>query len=221
MNEECNDPTKGSMLHAWEIGALTEEDAEQFEEHLLKCRSCFDKVLHFSASVDLMRKDRSIRKEIDRSVDGVIKHGTSAWKVRQHLWPVVAFTLIALLLYPAWVGLERLDGPQIRAVEVIDLVPTRSASSPIDMPTLGKDFLLNISFDTDAAGKDFVIFIINAEGDTLYQEDVRSGTDSTATEAVLVPYEALSEGGCRVILMDTIGGRRIVQDGYRLERRRE
>jgi hypothetical protein len=221
MNKECNDPAVGSMLHAYEICALTDEDAEKFEVHLLKCRSCFDKVLRFSASADLLRKDRSIRKEVERAMGGVTKHGTFGQKVRQHFWSVVAVTIIAMLLYPAWVGLKRFDGPKIRAIEVIPLVPTRTASSPINQPTVGNDFLLNISFDTDAAGKDFVVLILNAESDTLYMGDVRSETDSTATEAVLVPYETLSQGGYRIILMDTVGGRRIVQDGYSLDWRRK
>ncbi|MBD3233825.1 MAG: hypothetical protein GF315_08890 [candidate division Zixibacteria bacterium] len=45
--KECNDPSIGQLLHAFELGVLTEKERESFELHLAQCEYCFEKFMQF------------------------------------------------------------------------------------------------------------------------------------------------------------------------------
>jgi hypothetical protein len=51
------------MLHGFELGLLSEEDRQAFEEHLLDCDHCYELAKHFLPTSLLLRHDPDLRAD--------------------------------------------------------------------------------------------------------------------------------------------------------------
>ena len=105
---KCTDSKIGSLLFAYEIGALGSEDIDRFELHLLECEHCFLAAKRFASFAKMLREDGMMRDEIARTASG--DSTLSFWKrMRRYLWPPLPFPfrpaltylVILVLLYPA------------------------------------------------------------------------------------------------------------------------
>jgi hypothetical protein len=88
-----------NLAELYATGRLSPEDVELFEEHLLECRECRERV----AWADDLRESvrTAAREDVVRTTAGL---GVFAWLARRG-WLVAA--LLALLLLPAWLLLDR------------------------------------------------------------------------------------------------------------------
>jgi tetratricopeptide (TPR) repeat protein len=64
---ECRDKRFRDMIHAYELGMLTDDDRRRFEIHMLECDSCFALVERSKATSRLLNTDKSIREVVDRT----------------------------------------------------------------------------------------------------------------------------------------------------------
>ncbi len=131
MSNKCVDPEIGAMLHAYELNALEEKESERFEKHLLECPSCFEKVQELAPDGHIMLRDKKLLKRASKT--------TISGKLTKYLWPdiplllrpAVTLALIALLVYPAYLGLKSLESSGITTAQNINLFPSRSVESPV------------------------------------------------------------------------------------------
>jgi tetratricopeptide (TPR) repeat protein len=58
---ECTDKKIAVMIHHYELGLLEDRDRVEFEQHLLECESCLNKVKSLQMATYLMKADPTIR----------------------------------------------------------------------------------------------------------------------------------------------------------------
>lgn len=129
---KCTDETIGSMLHAWELKILPEEDKLKFEEHLISCSYCYELARSHEDSIGRMLHSDDLRSEVleyadDKAAD---RDGSRSWFVRAVRHPVLRYALAAAVLLAVSLPLldrQSTDHPDEQYVQTIRLVPTRSA----------------------------------------------------------------------------------------------
>jgi hypothetical protein len=117
----CTDPRDGSLLHAYEVGALSPADFKRFEIHLLKCAQCFERVKQFQAEAELLVLDddvketvRKIDKSHSRQESWIGRLGAYVWPKAPFVFkPAVAYLLALLLAIPAYRGIVRPGGEEL------------------------------------------------------------------------------------------------------------
>lgn len=107
----CIDKKIGMLLHAYELNALSEEDAQRFEIHLLKCEHCFGEVESFRSEAAVLYADESIRAAARERSRESFAEKLSRRIIKGSKTPVArALAVMAALLIvviPAYLGLIR------------------------------------------------------------------------------------------------------------------
>jgi hypothetical protein len=114
---ECTDPEIGSLLHAYEVGALSETDAKRFEVHILGCEQCFRRIKDFEYEAALLFEDEDVKEMVDRIDRAHLRRHSPAGRLWRYLWPkaplifkpAIAYLLILLMVIPAYRGVMRSD----------------------------------------------------------------------------------------------------------------
>ena len=61
---KCKDPKLGALLHAYELNALSQEDTERVEIHLLGCEHCFHQLSNFELEASLLSSSDEVKELI-------------------------------------------------------------------------------------------------------------------------------------------------------------
>jgi tetratricopeptide (TPR) repeat protein len=92
------------MLHAYELGMLSNEERRQLEFHLLDCPSCRENIAQFQEAMQLIRQDGDIRGIVDdlaqeeEEIEDSLTTGQITKSPRRRLLPtLVPATVIALV----------------------------------------------------------------------------------------------------------------------------
>ncbi len=91
--KECNDPSIGQLLHAFELGILNDKERESFELHLAQCEYCFEKFMQFQEVTLQIRVD----EEAQEIVSDMVSPPTPPIRSRIRVW---LFELIPRLKSP-------------------------------------------------------------------------------------------------------------------------
>jgi tetratricopeptide (TPR) repeat protein len=104
--KKCIEPKIGEMLHAHELGMLSDEDRARFEMHLMECDYCFEQARSFIAEAEQLKG----RPEMSEAIRGIIERQPAAeppLRAERKRWPkvipvlaVAAVVLIILILQP-------------------------------------------------------------------------------------------------------------------------
>ncbi len=204
--KKCIDPTIGSMIHAYELGALSTENTERFETHLLNCPFCFDEIKRFEASAMLLRSDEVVQNEIRQS-----SKPSARQRLKEYLWPkrplvlrpALLILLIVILAYPAYRGIVQSYHPAIAPVQTIVLTPMRTSSAPVLHLSLHRDGV--ISFLYRDAGPDMQYRItISAEDDRVIMTiPSYDAFDEYGIGSILFPAELMRPGSYRLEIVPT------------------
>lgn len=125
--DKCSDPRFERMLHAYELGLITDSDRDELEMHLIECEYCFKKIQNFERESKQIREHREMREFVRKVVSEQEEKGTdtekglSAWfgriKWRRSL-PAFAVAAIIILAFVFWPGnLELLYTDKAVAIE--------------------------------------------------------------------------------------------------------
>lgn len=104
----CSDNRYEKMLHAYELGMLSDEDRAAVEMHHLECDYCFEKAGKFNESARLIQCDSAVRETIhqiaeadksDQTDDGSLDK-KSSWPIWLRTSIAAAAVLIILVLQP-------------------------------------------------------------------------------------------------------------------------
>ncbi|UCD63618.1 MAG: zf-HC2 domain-containing protein [Candidatus Zixiibacteriota bacterium] len=211
--EKCTDKDLGALKHAYELGALTGEEAERFEVHLLSCPECFEEVRKMEAESFLLRTDMSVRREVRQAVDRTAPGPSLARRLFTYLWPetplvfrpAVALIAFALLIYPAYLGVRGPDDVGIREIQSITLVPTRSSTDQVLKARTGHDGLIAFVYPGAMVGKEYHLTVESEDGTALMSTETFTGFDRYETGRIVIPLGQLKKGTYRLTVKDPRG----------------
>jgi hypothetical protein len=209
------------LLHSYELGLLTEDEKERFEQHLLKCDHCVAELWRFETQAELLRSHEAVAREVAEGVSAPESIGS---RLRQWLWPdaplvlkpAVALILVALLIYPAWLGIRSTaDDAGIAPVHEISLMPSRSlAESTYRVPS-GRSVVLEFVCYECNLGGPYRVEVFDAGGDLLYSIDSFRNFDQFEIGRVLLGAEIVRPGDYRLSIIDRSVDPPAVQHQYR------
>lgn len=208
---ECRDKNLGILLHAYELNALSEDDTERFELHLLRCEHCFGEVKDFRRNALLLRKDAAVRDVLlDKTADERVEEESSAARLYRYLWPDgpiilkpgLAYLLALLLVIPAYYGLRTRGQDRIGKVQVVTLFPDRSVGEPLFRIGAGREGLLSFVFNGAVSGRPYSVVIETDDGSEIFREDEFADFDEYETGRLFLPLSRMKPGGYRLIISD-------------------
>jgi hypothetical protein len=207
---ECTEPGIGRLLHAYELGILSEDDQIRYERHLLACESCSAKVQRL---LEVGRLLRSTGLTELAATAGAPDEGppesrlASIWR---YIWPkapvpfrpALLFLILLILAYPAARGLFSPLQQRIERVQSISLFPNRSQQIEAVKLEDHFDVLMTFVYDECLPGHGYEIVIAHESGEVLYRQTGYRGFDEFGTGRLLIPSELLKDGRYRVIVTD-------------------
>ncbi len=202
---KCNDQKLGTLLHAYELKALPDQERENFELHLMQCDHCLRELREFENYAGVIQRSSVARTVVDQQVN---QRPETLWR---RLWPVgplflkpaVLYGLLALLLVPAYFGItSQFSGPSdIRPVQSLVLSPIRSAESPSISSSGGPEGVAYVLFPDAVSGKNYQLRITDETGRIIAtRADVRFDANGGAT--LLVPLSTMHSGIYRLAIID-------------------
>ena len=210
MSKKCSDSAIGKLRHAYELGALSVEDTEKFEIHLLECEGCYEEVAQFETAATLMRTDIEVRREVREVVGGTKRQTSLVRDLLRHLWPetplvlkpAVSFFVMALLIYPAYMGMQGSGDTGLREIQSVSLIPSRSAATASFQVSSDQDGLVSFVFPEAVVGKEYRLVIETSEGTEIMSIDNFSGFDEYEMGRIVIPLGRLDEGTYRLVIAD-------------------
>lgn len=212
-NDKCTDSALGELRHAYEIGALSVEDTEKFEIHLLSCESCYEEAAEFEKAASLMRTDIAVRREVRQAALGRERKPSFVTSLVRYLWPetplvlkpAMAFFMMALLIYPAYLGMKGSSDSGMREIQTISLIPSRSMTSSIFWAEPGQDGLITFVFPGAQVGKEYQLTIETADGKEVMSNKSFTGFDGYETGRIVIPLDRFDDGTYRLMISDPEG----------------
>ncbi len=207
--KKCSDSTIGELRHAYELGALSVEDTEKFEIHLLSCESCYEEVARFEKASGLLRTDPDVRREVRLAAEAKERQPSLVTSLLKYLWPetplvfrpAVAFFLLALMIYPAYQGMKGGESG-LRQIQTISLIPSRSTATAVFQSASNQDGLISFVCPGAEVGKEYRLVIEKQDGTEILSTDSFTGFDEYETGRIVVPLGRLSKGTYRLVISD-------------------
>jgi hypothetical protein len=208
--KNCTNKDVGNLLHAYEIGILSEQECEQFETHLLGCEHCHSMLESFEERALLLATSEKVKEVVDESVRPKATEEPFITRLWNLIWPkapillrpAVAYILALLMIIPAYQGLMRSSGEQIRSVQTVRLLPDRSTAENALKVSSGDYGLLSFVFRGAIAGESYRVMIIAENDDVIFRDDAFKGFDEYETGRLLLPIAELPRGAYRLAITD-------------------
>lgn len=174
------------MIHAFELGLLKEEDRQEFEQHLLKCQSCFEQVKDFLASAQFLRHDPDFKKDASEDIEEKIISKKKWFNFTRLLAAAALIVVIAIPIY--WFGF--LSTPD----QEIVLLPSRISENNVLL--LEEGGAAKISFAIEDFRQDAVynLTIIDISGDTILYKPKFSSFNEQGLGSISIPVSELKVG---------------------------
>jgi hypothetical protein len=208
---KCKDPDVGALLHAYELNALSPEDMERVEIHLLGCEHCFNQLNSFELEASLLSSDDEVKELITRAARE--EHPQSE-SLRKRFWryvwpetpfvfkPALAYLLILLMILPAYRGVRISTRDQIRPVQTVSLFPDRSPDEDVFRISVGGDGLLRFVFRGAVAGQAYEVTIESENGAVIFRDSAFDGFDEYGAGQLLLPLAMMKPGIYRLVITD-------------------
>jgi hypothetical protein len=176
MRIETNHHLDEEEIEKYSLGDITEEESSRFEEHLLICESCQDRVTESDSYVGAMQ-------DAARSRRSSLRTGRHRWLGHRMNPPLVAAASVLLLA----VGLWRVNGPARNRVTVepafaLNLAATRGNGIEAKAPA-GRPLTLQLDLAGLPPEPSFRLEMVDAVGKGVWQGAVVS-RDSKAVASV-------------------------------------
>ena len=100
MTSDCNDRQTARLLHAYELGLLSDEDRERVELHIHQCEKCFQELKETEQAARLLKYDAQVNRVIEAIVheSDHEEEQLRSSKVRRMVLSVGAIAAIVLIL---------------------------------------------------------------------------------------------------------------------------
>jgi hypothetical protein len=208
--KDCTDKNLGNLLHAYEIGILSEPECEQFETHLLGCEHCHGMLESFEERASLLATSEKVKAIVGETVRRKINEEPFITRIWNLIWPkaplmlrpAVAYILVLLMIIPAYQGLMRSSGEQIESLQTVRLLPGRSTADNALKASSGNNGLLSFVFRGAIAGESYRVMIVTEHDEVIFRDDAFKGFDEYETGRLLLPIAKLAPGIYRLVITD-------------------
>jgi hypothetical protein len=211
---KCIDPDIGKLLHAYELKALSEEDEDRFEVHLLECEHCFEELQAFEQKAALLTSDDDVKGLVLEAIEArPIATESLRRRIWRYLWPkapvlfrpALAWVVVLVMIVPAYLGLHKSRISQIGSPQKIVLVAEKSAGDRYFDISLRRDGLIRFIYRDAVAGRSYRVFIESAAG-TIFYEDARfDDFDEYGQAELSFPLGRMRPGLYRLVVIDPEG----------------
>jgi len=196
----CTDPIYHDMLHAWELGMLSDDDRQGFEMHLLQCDTCAGEAGQLLQASRLLRNDPDFRPSSgDISVYAVSdRSGQSifASKIVRSLLVAAALLILAVSVSKLIVFPDRTT----ETMQRIRLVPVRGSDEAVIDRHLGGR--VEISFYAEGVRSEdtYRVIISSSDGTTVYADNHFRHFGDLGGGTISLPSSKLPEGIATLII---------------------
>jgi hypothetical protein len=204
----CINGKVGDLLHAYELGILSPEEADKFEVHLLDCEYCAQKVAAFGRQAEILRSGRQVAEEIAEQAAEVADVTGEASGMWARFWPTgspflkpgLLLLIILILLIPAYRGMFIAKSPQIGPPQVVNLVPFRDSEPECFDRSRRGDGLLTFVYPGAATGKPYIIQIGSESGEIIFADSSYAAFDEYGTGRLLFPAKLMKPGRYKLLI---------------------
>lgn len=190
----CTDPIYHDMLHAWELGMLSDDDRRRFELHLLQCDACAGEAGQFLQPSRLLRNDPDFRPSANEvSFDlpaGKVKTSTVRRNVTRVLLAFAAVLILAVPVY-RWM---RAPGDESAPVQQLKLVPTRGSGEDIVRRDQGGSLEIRFYVEGASAALPYRVKVSTQHGLPVYTNDKFSDFSNSGTGVLVLQVDDLDTG---------------------------
>ncbi len=203
MMGECRDRSFQDLLHAFELGLLSDTDRKRVQEHLLECEYCFGRVSKLQETARLIRSDDDVKATVESIIREEAKAKLTWGQFLKRLWPETAPTrflkplavaaLLLILTYPVYrIAFD--TGEKRGTQQIIKLYPGRAATrAPISLAD-GGQAVINFVFDGGQPGYSYQVRISSFKGKEIFTDEDYSGFNDSGLGSVTIPVERFSRG---------------------------
>jgi hypothetical protein len=212
---KCSNLRLGQLLHAYELNALSEEDADRFEIHLLECQHCFAELEAFEDTAALLRSDEEI-KNLARQASTIPESpADSFWRrLWRSLWPdaplvfkpIFAFIVILLLIVPAYLGLRGSRDRDINPPQLVTLLPEKSPAEELFHADMDNDGVLRFEFTDAVVNRSYLVSIESENGETIYRNHDFDTFDEYGWGELIIPHAIIKPGYYKLTIMGPRAG---------------
>ena len=197
---DCTNEQMRALLHTYELGGLSEEDAERFEIHLTECETCFNDVKAFQAEARILRVDNDARAIIANPPLAAAAGESWIARIWSCLWPkaplvfrpAVAYFAVLLIAFVAIPFLS--DSTEIRPFRIVDLVDVRSGGAIVIESGAECDYILRFRLSGADTSTSYGVVIKSANNKTVFEQDNFSEFDNFGIGGLILPGSKLSPG---------------------------
>lgn len=219
----CSNPKLGSLLHAYEVDTLPEEDLERFEIHLISCTYCFKQVHEFENVASVLREDEDVRSLVRGASRQPVREPGEFWMTLwRYLWPeaplvmkpALVYLLALALLVPAYHGFRGGKGPDqtIHPVQMLNFFPLRDAEEKVFTRTAGEDGMISFYCMGTVPGNPYQVIIKSEDNVIIFQDDHYDRFNEQSTGWLSLPLTTMSPGKYTLSISDTDPQSRTVQE---------
>ncbi|MCP4633886.1 MAG: zf-HC2 domain-containing protein [candidate division Zixibacteria bacterium] len=198
----CNNPKIAALLHPYELNALSEDDAELFELHLINCEECYNRVRNFESKSHTLLTNDGIK-------DIVAGPNSEGWteqsfmiRIWKYLWPnfpilfrpALVYSMLILILIPIYFSLNDNDSDSIRSIQSIMLMTIRSSDSAVFKIKGSEEGILCFFCDGVNPGKGYQVSIKSSDGNEVYRDNNFTGFDDYEMGRLLIPICQMDSG---------------------------
>jgi Putative zinc-finger len=196
----CTDPGLGSMLHAWELGMLSDEDRQRFELHLLRCETCADEACQFSQAGKLLQGDSELRPAADELVKIRDTMPPESHTVRRKITRIL---LVAAVILAVAIPIYRMTMPphnESHAVQRLNLVPIRGDGENTVRRNLGGTVEILFYMENIRPNSEYRVVLTTSANSILFYDDHYRRSGASGSGKITLPANTLPVGICTLII---------------------
>ena len=207
----CSDPDLGKLLHAYEINALSDEETERFEIHLLGCEYCFAQLTQFDQAASLLRSDDEVKELVKQAA--AEKPDSFLTRFWRYLWPeapmvfrpALGYLLVLVLIFTTYLGLSRSPDSEIAPPQILVLTPGRSTRA--DYLSIGsqRPGLIRFRFPDAVVGQSYRVLIESVGGEVVFEDTDFSEFDEYGWGQLVIPRTKMEPGEYLLVITDPQG----------------
>ena len=206
----CTNESDGRLMHAYEVGRLSEEDAARFEEHCMTCPACFEELQAFRSITDLLVNDPELARLAADAARADARPQSSWSRIIEALWsktslvlrPAMAYLAVALLIPLAYRGMKYTppEAPTVAPVQTVELLATRR-SMPTLQPQPDAQVVLRFSFSGADPENTYRVALRTPGHETVYRDD-RFRFDHNVVGYLSIPAAQMEVGVYQLVIED-------------------
>jgi hypothetical protein len=212
--EKCTDPAFEKLIHAYELGMLSDDDRAKLEMHMMECESCFQRASKLEEAAQLLKDDVDVKAKIEDIVKkkGAVQPARN--RFLKWLWPdrprfvlskpLTAILLLAIIALPVYkLAIEGNGDSGI--TQTLYLFPMRTDDPSVLRLKDGGDVEIKFVYDDAEPERSYTVSIASRDGKAIYSDDAFSGFSASGMGTIILPGSEFVPGHYLLTIIDTSG----------------